>query len=551
MSEVRGARSRPHPVEAGSIVPTDVVNRVALGSNQDTRHRILFGSDGVVDSLTLAELDRQAWRVARRLRALGVGPRDRVGVMAANRIEWVLVDLACLKLGAVVAGFEPGRFDARRLVADYGLWGVFVDCDAAAADVLHIDVVREWVEDAESLSTEPAVSEPLHVGYDPADICAVKFTSGSTGAPKGLEVTAGSINDSLESVQHLFQHGDGDNLLVFLRLALLQQRYWIYSALVNGHDVTIASIDDALPMAERACPTVVMGVPGFYEGLRSLVCSSLPVDADLASRRSAILQRLGGRIRYLWTGSAPASPAVLAFFNDCGVPLLEGYGLNETCIVAKNHPDAVRVGSVGKVLPNKTVRFDRDGVLIVGSRTPVNCRYTWCAPGTNERTFLPTGEVKTYDLGSIDEDGYLYIHGRTDDVLTLSSGRNVLVRLVEEKLREHPAVAECVLFGTGRDYLSAIISPAADEPDRAGLAQFVADVNEGLLPEQRVRALVIGEPFSIDNGLLSSQFKPRRADIHRRYAAELTAVYDGTDPGSASIVLVDATPDRQPTTSRG
>jgi long-subunit acyl-CoA synthetase (AMP-forming) len=296
-----------------------------------------------------------------------------------------------------------------------------------------------------------------------------------------------------------------------------------------------------------------MAVPGFYEELRASVTPSLPVDADLEARRSAILQRLGGRIRYLWTGSAPASPAVLAFFNDCGVPLLEGYGLNETCIVAKNHPGAFRVGSVGKVLPNKSVRFDRDGVLIVGSRTPVNCRYTWCAAGTNERTFLPTGEVKTYDLGWVDEDGFLYIQGRVDDIVTLSSGRNVLVRLVEERLREHPDVAECVLYGTGQEYLSAIISPASAEPDSASLARFVATLNTDLLPEQRVRALVlVTEPFTIDSGLLSSQFKPRRAEIHRRYAEDLAAVYRGSRSATAAsttATLIDVTPVPFPTTS--
>jgi long-subunit acyl-CoA synthetase (AMP-forming) len=131
--------------------------------------------------------------------------------------------------------------------------------------------------------------------------------------------------------------------------------------------------------------------------------------------------------------------------------------------------------------------------------------------------------------------------------VTLSNGRNVLVRLIEERLREHPDVAECVLYGTGQQYLSAIISPASAEPDCDSLAGFVAGLNAELLPEQRVRALVlITEPFSIDSGLLSSQFKPRRAEIHRRYAEDLAAVYDGSwgssATASATAVLIDLTP---------
>jgi long-subunit acyl-CoA synthetase (AMP-forming) len=508
-----------------AVPADDIVNAIALRRCTDTRHRILFRGRAGIESLTLAELDRRAVNVARHLHGLGVRARDRIGIMAGNRIEWVLLDLAVIKLGAVTAGFEPGRFDADGAVAEYGLRLLFTDRPTGRDEVRDIGAVRGWVDG-------PDTPPPAHPGYDPADILAIKFTSGSTGVPKGLEATVGSVNDSIIEVQRMFAHGDGDNILVFLRLALLQQRYWIYSALVHGHDVTVADIADALPLARETSPTVVMGVPGFYEDLRARLEGSGPL-AGPTERRTAIQGALGGRIRYLWTGSAPASPGVLEFFNGCGVPLFEGYGLNETCIVAKNHPAAFRLGSVGRVLPNKTVRFDRDGILIVGSRHPVNCRYTWCAPGASEQVFLPTGEVRTNDLGHVDADGFLYIHGRADDILTLSSGRNIAVRLVEERLREHPEIHECVLYGTGREYVSAVVSPAGPGPDRDRLVRFVADLNDGLLSEQRIHAVVVAaEPFTIDNGLLTSQYKPKRAEIHRRYTAVLDAVYERDNGGS-------------------
>lgn len=512
---------------------TDVINRIAAGACGDTRHRIhVRGDDGGVRSMTTAELDRQARRVAAHLHALGVGRGDRIGVMAGNGLSWVLLDLAVLKLGGVTAGFEPGRFEPSRLVAEYGLRLLFADGTQASGPARDLAEVGGW-------AAGPDRPLPPSPGYDPADICAVKFTSGSTGAPKGLEVTVASVNASLAAVQELFAHGDGDNLLVFLRLALLQQRYWIYSALVHGHDVTVSGPDEVLDMATATAPTVVMGVPGFYEALRARLEARGPL-VDARARGEAIQAALGGRIRYLWTGSAPASRALLEFFNDAGVPLYEGYGLNETCIVAKNHPGAFRLGSVGKVVPGKRVRFDRESVLIVASRSPVNCRYTWCGPGVNERMFLPTGEVRTHDLGHVDEDGYLYIHGRVDDVLTLSTGRNIVVRPVEERVRECPGVHECVLYGTGRAFLSAVVSPGAAGPDPAALADFVAGLNATLLPEQRVYGLVIApEPFSVEHGLLTSQFKPVREAIHRRYARELTAVYDAApEPPARPMVVV-------------
>ncbi|MEU4878364.1 AMP-binding protein [Streptomyces sp. NPDC021608] len=499
----------------------DVVNTLSLAANADTRHRLYHWAEGEVRSLTLAELDARAIGVARHLRGLGIRAKDRVGILAPNSLEWVLLDLAVIKLGAVTAGFEPGRFDPEPLLRDYALKLLFTEGADDGNRLRDIGAIAAWADDcADSGQT------PFHDGYDPADILSVKFTSGSTGVPKGLEATVASVNSSLHEVQRMFAHGDGDNLMSFLGNWFLQQRYWIYSALVHGHDVSLARTDDALDMARQTAPTVVMGVPGFYEGVKARLESRGRLPEDTDSRRELIQAEFGGRIRYLWTGSAPASRTLLEFFNDGGVPLFEGYGLNETCIVAKNHSGAFRLGSVGKVLPNKTVRFDRDGVLIVGSRHPVNHRYTWCSPGTNEKMFLPTGEVRTYDIGTLDEDGYLYIHGRVDDILTVSQGYNVLAPLVEEKIRRHPDVHDCVIHGHGKDFLSAVVSPQSPEPDLASLSRHVAEVNAGLLAEQRVHALVIAaEQFSMENGLLTTQFKPRRHDIHLRYDAELSHVY--------------------------
>lgn len=499
----------------------DLVNSIALRGCDDERHVIRFRQDGVVRAWTLAELDRKAARVARRLHALGLRPRDRVGILSRNRIEFVLLDLAVLKLGAVTAGFEAGRFEPARIVDLYGLKALFaegVDCSGAVFDIAE---VQAWAERAEADATE----RPLHAGYDPADVLAIKFTSGSTGAPKGLEATVASVNSSINEVQAMFGHGDGDNLLVFLRLALLQQRYWIYSALAFGHDLTLSDLDQALDMAKACQPTVVMGVPGFYEALRASL-SQRHGDADPAARGAQIQAALGGRVRYLWTGSAPASRTVLEFFNHAGVPLYEGYGSNEACIVAKNHPGAFRLGSVGKVLPNKSIRFDQDGVLIVASRHPVNCRYTWCDPGVSEKSFLPSAEVKTWDLGHVDEDGFLYIHGRVDDVLTMASGRNVLARPLEEGLRRHPDVHECVLYGTGKPFITAILSPALAGADAEALRRHIRALNEDVFQEARIlAALIVDEPFSIENGLLTSQFKPKRKMIHQRYMAQLDDIY--------------------------
>ncbi|MEV4846375.1 AMP-binding protein [Micromonospora matsumotoense] len=499
----------------------DVINQLALRRCTDETHSVRFRRGSEITRWTLAELDQRAVNLARRLHATGVRVADRVGVLSTNRIEWVLLDLAVLKLGGVTVAVEPGRFEPERVVEKYGLRRLFAEGETSRDAVQDIDSVLPL--------TEPPGNDvpelPAFAGYDEADICQIKQTSGSTGTPRGIETTAVSVNSSISEVQELFRHGDGDNILVLLPLWFLQQRWWFYSALVFGHDVALSGYEDAVEMAQAVSPSVVMGVPRLYDDLRARIrASGAPV--DLPERRETIQALLGGRIRYLWTGSAPATRATLEFFNDAEVPLYEGYGLNETCIVAKNHPGAFRLGSVGQVLPNKTIRFDRDGVLVIASHHPVNTRYTWCNPGDNQKVWLPTGEIKTYDLGHVDDDGFLWIHGRVDDVISPSAGPNVLLPPIETLLRGLPGVHECAAYGRAVRFLTAIVSPTPDL-DPAVLSDRIVALNETLRPEQRIHAVIVAaEQFSVRNGLLNTQFKLKRRQIEERFARELELVYD-------------------------
>jgi len=422
----------------------------------------------------------------------------------------------------VTAGFEPGKFPADPALLDrYELTLLFTD-RPEAAQLFAAEPRLRPIEEVTALAgdLDAAVTEP--VSYPPEAVTTLKFTSGSTGEPKGLAASVGSIDSSLRAVQEMFTHGPGDDIFVFLPLSLLQQRYWIYSALAYGHDVTVSTYEAAFVMMRRVRPTVVMGVPGFFETARRHIESQSGRPVPEAARRL-----FGDRIRYLWTGSAPASAAMLRFFTDNGLPIFEGYGLNETCIVSKNHPGASRAGSVGKVLPGKRVLIDADGVVSVASDHPVNVRYEYAAPGESERVFGTDGVVRTGDLGYLDEDGYLFIRGRADDVIVLDNGKKVIVRPIEEQFRTSPAIAQCVVYCPTQTHLVAVVSPAG-EPDVAAVTAHLARTNEVLAPDERIRrVVVVGEPFSIDNGLLTSQYKPRRAEIFNRYQAEIMASGEG------------------------
>lgn len=480
------------------------------------------------DRFELGELDALARKTAAYLTGLGIRAGDRIGIAAPNCVEWVLLDLAAIKLKVVTAGFEVGKFAVSSDLLDrYGLRLLFAH--RGAGD----DRIRSIAELLPALSgiTDPPELAP--VVYAPADVTTIKFTSGSTGQPKGLAATVGSIDSSITAVQRLFGHAPPDCLFVFLPLSLLQQRYWIYSALVHGHDVVVATYELAFHALRREQPTVVMGVPAFYETLRRQITALAQADvgsenAGREALRARACEVLGSRIRYLWTGSAPASPDVLAFLDGCGMPIFEGYGMNETCIVTKNAPGAHRRGSVGRPLDGKTVFLDDRNVVNVRSDYPVNTRYLYCAAGESERIFGPDGTVHTGDIGRIDADGYLYILGRADDIIVLANGRNVMVRKVEERLKACDVIDDCILAGFGRDHLLAVVCATDGGAVRERIAAHIAEVNREHGTDERIGGfVVIDEPFSIENGLLTSQYKPRRKVILERYQDEIQRGYGG------------------------
>jgi len=476
-----------------------IINRI-IAARPDHDGAITVIGLGHRTTMPLAEFHDRAKAVAGALRRRGIGAGDRIGILSANRLEWALLDLAALMIKAQTAGFEPGKFGLdTELIERYDL------------DLLYTDapLSDDAPSRATSISTIAGHAEEAAAALDSAEWGAmecttVKFTSGSTGAPKGLEATVSSIDASLRAVQSLFHHRPGDDILTFLPLSLLQQRYWLYSALYWGHDITITTYQSVFAVLSTVRPTVVMGVPAFFDTAK------------------AAIELFGDRIRYLWTGSAPADSATLRFYREAGLPIYEGYGLNETCIATKNHPGAVREGSVGRPLPGKEIVIDDEGVVCVRSDHPVNTAYTYAAPGDSERMFRPGGTVRTGDLGRLDEDGFLYILGRADDVIVLDNGKKIIVRPVESRFRDTGAVAECVLYWPSQAGLVAVVSPHPGSIDTTAIAQALDLVNAASEPDERIsRVIVADEPFTVDNGLLTSQFKPIRKRIADRYRDHL------------------------------
>lgn len=500
---------------------SSVINRVASGILPLPSAVFTVYSGRGRRSMSLAQLSDMAWQTAAFLRSIGIQEGQRIGVSAKNALEWVLLDLAAIRIKAVIAGFEADRIPVTtQLLDDYGLAVLFTDrCDAASLGDPRIRLLDEILPALDRFEASQGLPGAV---YQADEHTTIKFTSGSTGTPKGLAATVGSIDSSVSAVQELFAHGEADRLFVFLPLSLLQQRYWIYSALTFGHDVVVSTMERAFAALAAEEPTVVMGVPGFYETLREAIqeeAANADAGGESPGALSQAAQRLLGKnVRYLWTGSAPASPSILDFFESCGIPLLEGYGMNEVCIATKNTLTQRKKGSVGRPLPGKHISIDADGGIVVHSDYPVNTAYLFCAPGDSERMFRPDGSVVTGDLGHIDDDGFLFVHGRADDVVSLQNGRNVMVRPIEERLKCYPAISDCIVYASPSGGLGAIICAPEGNDSRDAIKRHLSEHNETSADYEHIDEYHLAdERFSVENGLLTSQFKPRRRVILQKY----------------------------------
>jgi long-subunit acyl-CoA synthetase (AMP-forming) len=448
----------------------------------------------------------------------GLRAGDRVGVLAANSYEFIALDLACLASGLVVVPFDTAYpDDAPGLARDLGVKRVFTDEERlldAGAGVLRLEVPGP----AEG-GAPPA---PPHA-FGPDEAVTIKFTSGSTKRPKAMAARRMGIDASLWAVQEMFAHGPGDTVLVFLPLYLLQQRYWIYSAVLFGYDLVVVPAHHGAAALAMERPTVVMGVPEFYDRLMAALREELgdePAPGEVAAA-------LGGRVRYLWTGSAAMRRDTLEFFARHGVPLFQGYGTNETCIVSKNRAGHDRLGSAGRVLPHKEVMVEDDGHLLVRSRYPLADGYLLADADDAGGTFLPGGVVATGDLGYLDGDGYLFITGRRKDLVVLPSGRKLHPSVIEDRIRAAPGVRNCMVYGVDRPCLVALVDAPGLDDEAVDAA--VAAANRGLPPDAHVRAARrVPEGFTRENGLLTSQYKLKRPEIARRFAAELLQLYQET-----------------------
>lgn len=555
--------------------------------------------DGHWQHVSAAQFLSEVSAVAKGLIDAGIGEGDRVGLMSKTRYEWTLLDYAIWFAGAVtVPIYETSSAEqVEWILSDSEAVAIFVDSsrhlDRVADRRKHLPGLKHlWsldrgaVEKLTSSGNEVTDEqlEARRTAVTPLSLATLIYTSGTTGRPKGCMLTHGNfmfeLGVTVEELDELFDNEDASTLL-FLPLAHVFARViqvgCVKARVRLGHSADIKKLMEDL---QEFQPTFILAVPRVFEKVFNTASQQAIADgrgrifhraADTAiafSRaqeaakpgallraRHAVFERLvygklrtalGGECSYAVSGGAPLGERLGHFFRGIGLPVLEGYGLTETtAALTLNLPGAQKVGTVGRPIGGTGVRVAEDGeLLFMGGQ--VFPGYWNNEPATKE-TLEPEGWLHSGDLGEIDDEGFVRITGRMKEILVTAGGKNVAPAVLEDRIRAHPLISQCMVVGDGRPFVGALVTidpegfnswagshakprdlpRLTDDPAlRAEVAAAVEDANKAVSRAESIRKFVIlPVDWTEEGGQLTPSLKLKRNVVMREFREHVDQLY--------------------------
>ncbi|MFD8594967.1 AMP-dependent synthetase/ligase [Kitasatospora sp. NPDC059646] len=608
----------PHlvpPPDAGSLADLPFRNaREAPDAEVLTRRR----PDGGWQHVTARRFADEVASAARGLVAAGVRPGGRILLMSRTRYEWTLLDFAAWAAGASLVPVYPTSSieQAEWIVRDSGAVLAVAE-DAATAEVLTVAIARTggtvplWRLDEDAVGALGELGRAVpdaeltrrREALGPDSEATLIYTSGTTGRPKGCLLThanflteAANCHAMLEPVFSAAT-GEEPSTLLFLPLAHVLGRMiqvtCVYGRIRIGHSPSLKP-DELRPDLAAFGATFLVGVPYLFEKIHQLGRAEAQAKgaarvfdraaavavryarAELAalagegphaplSLRLAhglydalvyrrVRQAMGGRIRYAISGGSSIDPELLLFYAGAGVLVYEGYGLTETTGPSTvNPPLRPRPGTVGPPVPGSAVRVAEDGEVFLSGSQLFDGYYESGAGRPVRQQWFATG-----DLGRLDEDGYLTVTGRKKEILVTSGGKNVSPGPLEDRLRAHPLISQCLVVGNGRPYVGALLTLDPEAVERflqerppapgggaetgaapevstavplhrtvlAALAEAVRAVNSTVSRAESIRRVrVVSGDFTEERGLLTPSLKVRRQAVGTAYRRDIEQLY--------------------------
>ena len=564
--------------------------------------------DGRWVDITVPEFRDTVRHFATGLRLLGVKPGDRVAILSENRPEWAMGDFGILTNAAVTVPIYPTLlgWQIEYILNDSGAVAVICSTEEQLQKIqeirphaphIHNVIVCEAQSVPPGVLTFQQVVDSGRANYDekrfeelskqsrPNDLATIVYTSGTTGNPKGAMLTHGNIASNVVAVNDVMPIQPGFVAISILPLSHIFERMADYFYFAHG--VTIAYAENVSKVSENLQdikPHVFAAVPRLFEKMRERIMNQVATQPASKQKifkwalkvaeerlpyrvehramplglkiRSAIadklvfrkiLDRLGGRVMYVFSGGAPLSPELAAFFIGAGVEILEGYGLTETSpVISANKPNQRRIGTVGTIIKGVEVKIAADGEIL--ARGPNIMKGYFNNPEATAQAIDPDGWFHTGDIGEVDKDGFLKITDRKKDIIINAYGKNIAPQPLEALLKSSPYIGTPVLIGDKRKYLAALIVPNFEKLERDASAMGIAFKDRDQLVENdRVKAIFQGEidrfnrnldrqekirrfallprDFTIENDEITPSLKVKRKVIDKKYKDIIDQLY--------------------------
>lgn len=611
-SGVRALREFSNPPLALAPPVGGLADVVFQHAQDDPHHIALGRKDeqGEWRDVTSAEFRDEVLALAKGLLAQGVRFGDRVAIMSRTRYEWTLFDFALWTVGAQVVPVYPTSSAEQCfwMLYDAEVTAAVVEHEDHAMTIATVidrlpRLRRLWQLDSgcvqELYDAGAAIEDDVvhrhREAVTPDSIATIIYTSGTTGRPKGCLLSHGNFMFEADTViqrwEPVFHSKKGDEAatLLFLPLAHVFGRMVQISAIRGrvrfGHQPQMQAAA-LLPDLAAFRPTFFLAVPYIFEkvfnaarrkaeregkagpfekavdiavsyaeaveakawGIGPGPSAGLRVQHQLFDKLvySKMRAAMGGRVRHAMSGGSAMDRKLGLFFAGAGVQIYEGYGLTEsTAAATANPPGRTRYGTVGRPIPGMTVHIADDGEIWLHGAN-VFQGYLNNPKATDET--LHDGWLATGDLGALDEDGYLTITGRKKEILVTSGGKSVSPGLLEERVRDHPLVNQCIVVGNDRPFVAALVTldqeavehwlqmrgkprltPAelVRDPDlETEVRRAVVAANTLVSQAESIRTFrILAQPFTEEHGLLTPSLKLKRKAIENTYADEVEALY--------------------------
>ena len=549
--------------------------------------------------VTAREVDEEVRATAKGLIAAGIQIGDRVAIMARTRYEWTILDFATWYAGAVVVPIydTSSAEQIDWILNDSHSVAIIVETPALRDLVQtvipsHTRQVWTMTDDVLSILREAGKNigddevERRRNAVTPASLATLIYTSGTTGKPKGVQLSHANFlsetGNVAQGASELFLKPGGSTLL-FLPVAHVFGRMVQIGAIASGlHLAHCSDPVTRLPMDLASFkPTFVLAVPRIFEKIYNgaearaeaagkgkifkkaadvAIAYSEGLDkkgmSPVLKFKHAIFDKLvyskiragmGGNVEAAISGGAPLGVRLGHFYRGAGVTILEGYGLTETTAGATlNLFGAHRVGSVGKPVPGTSVKIADDGEVLL--RGPIVMDGYWQNNAANAEVFDGERWFMTGDLGKLDDEGFLYIVGRKKEIIVTAGGKNVAPAVLEDRLRSHPLVSQCMVVGDNQPFIAALVTIDPDalkvwvannkkdgasindlinDPDLIAVVQTAVDeANKAVSKAESIRKFtILPVDFTIAGGHLTAKLSVKRHVVAKEFAQEIDALF--------------------------